>query len=168
MASNPGQIPAGGMEKISVTVSTRNHGGQTLHKGFTVYTNDPDKPQVRLQVSGRINAYLTVAPQFVRFIGRVGETLQQSVKITPLAGHPVTIKEVRVSQPENLRYKLKPLGRPEDKAGYELLVENARQEVGNYHDRITILTDSKEKPTITIPVYARIQPPVDQGIQKSN
>ena len=168
MASNPGQIPAGGKEKISVTVSTRNHGGQTLQKGFTVYTNDPNNSRVRLQVKGRIDAYLTVAPQFVRFIGRVGQTLQQSVKITPLAGHPVTIKEIRVGQPENLRYKLKPLGRPEDRAGYELMVENARQEAGNYQDRITILTDSKEKPTITIMVYARIQPAPDQGMQKSN
>jgi hypothetical protein len=168
VASNPGQIPAGGREKISVTVSTRNRGGQKLHKGFTVYTNDPKKPQVRLQVNGRIDAYLTVAPKFVRLIGRVGQPLQQSVKITPLAGHPVTIKEVRVNQPENLHYKLKPLGLPPGRAGYELVVENARQEAGNYQDRITLLTDSKEKPSITIPVYARIHPAAYRGNQKSN
>lgn len=168
MASNPGQIPAGGREKISVTVSTRNRGGQTLHKGFTVYTNDPKKATVRLKVSGRVKAYLTVAPQFVRFIGRADQPLQQSVKITPLAGHPVTIKEVQVRQPENLHYKLKPLGDPPNKFGYELVVENAKQDAGSYQDRITLLTDSKEKPSIIIPVYARIQGSPDHGSQKSN
>jgi hypothetical protein len=168
VASNPGQIPAGGRGKISVAVSTRNRGGQNLHKGFTVYTNDPGTPQVRLQVSGRVNAYLTVAPRYVRFIGRVDQSLQQSVKITPLAGHPVTIKEVRVREPKNLHYKLKPLGNPPGRAGYELVVENARQEVGNYQDQITILTDSKEKPSITIPVYARLYGLKDRDNKKSN
>jgi hypothetical protein len=168
VASNPGHIPAGGREKISVTVSTKNRGGQNLHKGFTVFTNDPGKAKVRLQVSGRVNAYLTVAPHFVRFIGRVNQPLKQLVKITPLEGHPVTIKEVRVQQPQNLRYELKPLGNPPGRAGYELVVENARRDPGNYQDSITILTDSKEKPSITIPVYARIHGPADRGNQKSN
>lgn len=168
MASNPGHIPAGGREKISVTVSTRNRGGQTLHKGFTVYTNDPNKAQVRLQVTGRVNAYLTVAPQYVRFIGKYDKPLKESVRITPLAGHPFTIKEVKVRHPQNLHYELKPLGDPPGQAGYELVVENARQEACNYQDMITILTDSKEKPTISIPVYARIHSSGDHGNQKSN
>jgi hypothetical protein len=168
VASNPGQIPAGGREKISVKVSTHNRGGQTLHKGFTVYTNDPKNSKVRLQVSGRVNAYLTVEPQFVRFIGRTDQPLKQSVIITPLKGHPVTIKEVKVLQPENLHYKLKPLGLPPGKSGYELVVENAKLDAGSYQDRITIVTDSEKKPSITIPVYARIQGPPDPGKQKSN
>jgi hypothetical protein len=168
VASNPGQIPAGGREKISVTVNTNNRGGQTLHKGFTVYTNDPGNTQVRLQVTGRVSAYLTVAPHYVRFIGRVDQPLQQVVKIIPLEGHPVTIKEVRVQQPQNLHYTLKPLGNPPGMAGYELEVVNVRREAGNYQDLITILTDSKEKPSITIPVYARIHGPADHGNQKSN
>ena len=168
MASNPGRIPAGGKEKISVKVSTRNRGGQTLHKGFTVYTNDPQHPQVRLQVTGKVNAYVTIAPHYVQLIGRVDQPLQQTVKITPLKGHPITIKEVKVQQTNNLRYKLKPLGPTPGKSGYELVVENARHEVGNYRDRITILTDSKEKPTITIPVYARIHPSTGHDHQKMN
>jgi hypothetical protein len=168
VASNPGQIPAGGREMISVAVSTQNRGGQTLHKGFTVYTNDPKKPQVRLEVTGKVDAYLTVAPRYVRFIGKIDQPLQQSIKITPLAGHPVTIKEVRIQQPENLHFQLKPLGDPPSQAGYELIVENARQEAGNYQDLITILTDSKEKPSITIPVYARLHGTGDRTTQKPN
>jgi hypothetical protein len=168
VASNPGQIPAGGRDKISVKVSTRNHGGQTLHKGFTVFTNDPGKARVRLQVSGKIDAFLTVAPQFVRLIGRAGQPLQQSVKITPAAGRAFTIKDISVSHPERLRYKLKPIGNPPGRSGYELVVENAMQEAGNYHDRIILQTDSKEKPSIAISVYARIHDPAGNGNQKTN
>lgn len=168
MASNPGQVPAGGRENISVTVSTRNRGGQTLHKGFTVYTNDPKKPEVRLQVTGKVNAYLTVSPHYVRFIGRGDQPMSQTVKITPLDGHPFTIKAVKAQQGQNLRYDLKPLGNDPRKNGYELVVENTLKEAGTYQDLITLQTDSKEKPSVTIPVYARIQNASGQGAQKTN
>jgi hypothetical protein len=168
VASNPGQIPAGGKERISVKVNTRNRGGQKLHKGFTVYTNDPQKREVRLQVTGQVNAYLTVAPNYVRFFGRGDRPLRQTVKITPLEGHPFMIKEVKAQQGQNLRYELKPMGSDPGKNGYELVVENTMKEAGNYRDMITIQTDSKEQPLVTIPVYARIQKAPDQGQQKTN
>ncbi len=168
MASNPGRIPAGGRESISVKVSTRNRGGGRLHKGFTVHTNDPQKPDVRLEVTGQVNAYLTVAPKYIRFFGRGDQPLGQKVKITPMEGHPFTIKEVKVQQGQNLRYTLKPLGNDPGKSGYELFVENTMKEAGNYRDLITIQTDSKEKPSVTIPVYARIQNAPGRGKQKTN
>jgi hypothetical protein len=138
-----------------------------LHKGFTVYTNDPGKTYVRLQVNGRVKSYLTVAPQFVRLIGRADQPLQQSVKITPTAGHAFAIKDIRVRHPKKLHYKLKPIGNPPGRSGYELVVENAMREAGNYQDRI-LQTDSKEKPSIAISVYARIQSPAGNGNQKTN
>ncbi len=168
MASNPGQIPAGGKGNISVTVSTKNHGGQTLRKGFTVSTNDPQKPEVRLHVTGKVTAYLAVSPRYVRFIGRGDQPLSQTVKITPLDGHPFTIKAVKAQQGQNLRFDLKPLGKDPAKSGYELVVENTMKAAGNYRDMITIQTDSKEKPSVTIPVYARIQNAPGRGAQKTN
>jgi hypothetical protein len=168
VASNPGQIPAGGKEHISVTVSTKNRGGQTLHKGFTVYTNDPLMEQVRLEVTGKVNAYLTVSPNFVRLLGRVDQPLSQTVKLTPVAGHPFTIKQVTIQHINNLRYALKPLGQDPASSGYELTVTNNLQEAGTYRDLITIQTDSKDKPTVTIPVYARIEKVPGQDKPKTN
>ena len=144
MASNPGQIPAGGKDHISVAVSTKNRGGETLHKGFTVYTNDPGVPQMRLEVTGKVNGYLTVAPTFVRLIGRVDQSLTQKVTITPQAGYPFTIKSVKAQKGENLRTKLNPIGPDPSKTGYELLVENTLHKAGNYRDLITLTTSSKE------------------------
>lgn len=151
-----------------MTVSTRSRGGETLHKGFSVYTNDPKKPQVRLEVFGKVKGYLKVAPNFVRLIGQAGQSLSQKVKITPLKGYPFTITEVKAQREGNLRLELKPLGRDPSEEGYELVVQNKRQEAGNYRDVITVKTDSKKKPTITIPVYARILSAPAQKKQKMN
>lgn len=168
MASNPGQIPAGGKDHISVAVSTKNRGGETLHKGFTVYTNDPGVPQMRLEVTGKVNGYLTVAPTFVRLIGRVDQSLTQKVTITPQAGYPFTIKSVKAQKGENLHTKLTPLGPDPSKAGYELMVENTLHKAGNYRDLITLKTSSKEKPTINIPVFAHIHAVAKENQQKTN
>ena len=123
---------------------------------------------MRLQVSGKVNAYLTISPNYVRLFGREGQPLSQTVKITPLDGHPFMIKEVKAQQGQNLRFDLKPLGTDPRKSGYELIVENTMNAAGNYRDMITIQTDSKEKPSFTIPVYARIQKAPETGQQKTN
>ena len=151
-----------------MVVSTKNRGGEKLHKGFTVYTNDRYRAQMRLEVVGRVLAYMTVSPTYVRFIGLVDQPLVQKIKIVPTPGHPLVIKEVKAQQGENLRYDVKPLGDDAKTAGYELVVENTLHRAGNYRDLITIRTDSKEKPSINIPVYARIQNPPDRAKPKLN
>ena len=157
VASNPGQIPAGEEGKISIMVKTNNRGGGELHKGFTVYTNDHSHEQVRLEVTGNVIAYLTVIPRQVRLTGAVGQPLRQTVKIISSKGHPFTIKEVKARIGLNIRYELKPLNANPRVAGYELVVENSLQKAGDYRDMISIKTDSKEKPSIIIPVLAHIQ-----------
>jgi len=123
---------------------------------------------MRLQVTGKVNAYLTVSPHYVRLFGRGDQPLSQTVKITPLDGHTFTIKAVKAQEGKNFRYDLKPLGNDPRKDGYELVVENTMKEAGNYRDLITLQTDSKEKPSITIPVYARIQDAPGRGAHKTN
>lgn len=156
MASNPGRIPAGGKDKISVEVNTKNRGGSSLSKSFKVYTNDPAIPQVSLKVMGKVKGYLTIAPAFVRLNGPVGRPISRTVQIMPLEGHPFAIKEIKAQQDKFLRFKIKPLKKPSGESGYLLLVENTKKDVGSYHDTIMIKTDSKHKPLLRIPVYGRI------------
>jgi hypothetical protein len=156
VASNPGHIAAGGSEKISVVVSTKNKGGATLHKGFTVFTNDPNKPRIRLSVVGKVKGYILVLPVYVRLTGAVGEPLRQTVKLTPQKGYPFTIKSITAQRNEFVRYKLQPVDEGAEGSGYLLTVENTRTEAGNYHDTLIIETDSPHKPTLKIPVYGRI------------
>ncbi len=156
VASNPGRIPAGGHAAIIVAVNTANRGGGMLRKGFTVFTNDHTNSRVRLEVVGEVRAYLTIAPKSVRLVGTVNQPLRQNIRITPSEGHPFTITEVKTRQGGNLRYELKPLGR-DTKAGYELVVESSSEKPCNYRDLISIRTDNRAKPMITIPVFISVK-----------
>ncbi len=157
VASNPGQVAPGGKGVISVAVKTGNRGGGTLHKGFTVYTNDRDNAQVRLAVAGEVKSYFTVSPGYVRMVGPVDRTLRAVVRITPSQDRPLVIREVEVQESRFLRCELKPLGGHPETEGYELVVENILQKPGSYRVLITVRTDIKEKPSFTIPVFGQIQ-----------
>jgi hypothetical protein len=164
VASNPGHIAAGGSENISVVVSTKNKGGATLHKGFTVFTNDPGKPRIRLSVVGKVKGYIIVRPVYIRLTGAVGEPIQQTVTLMPQKGYPFTIKDITAQRNGFVRFQLQPANESDEASGYRLTVENTRTEAGNYHDTLIIETDSPHKPTLKIPVYGRIfnpQPPPD-------
>ena len=159
MASNPGRIPAGGKDKISVVVGTRDRGGSLLRKRFKVTTNDPKNPHTDLTVFGQVRGFVSVSPGFIRLMGASGQSIRASVKVLPEKDFPFVIKEVKAKEGDNIRFDLKPLGKDPAKQGYELLVWNTRSEEGAYRDFVMIETDLKEKPSIRIPVSGRIFAP---------
>lgn len=156
MASNPGHIPAGGKEKISVTVDTANRGGSFVRKSFLVQTNDPKLPQSNLTISGQVRSFINVSPAFVRLMGSNQEDLTQIIEIKPRKEYPFAIKKVTATQGQNIRFDLKPVSDKPVKDGYRLFVTNTRQQDGYYRDFIVIETDLKQKPTLRIPVSGRI------------
>ena len=148
-------------------MNTENRGGNTLRKGFTVYTNDTLRPQVKLSVTGKVKGYVTLNPRAVRLFGPVGRPLSGSVKILPLEGHAFSIKEVKAQQNQFIRFQVKPMDKATGKKGYLLEVENTKNAPGSYRDTILITTDSKAKPLLRVPIYARIQGPPTPGGKKS-
>lgn len=165
MASNPGRIPAGGRDVISVVVHTRGRGAGSLKKKFTVFTNDPKKPRTTLIVGGKVKEYVRISPEFVSLAGDVGQPLRQTVKVMPYEAFPFKVKGVSARDGQYLRFELKPLQQKKGPQGYQLVVQNTRSVAGNYNDTITIQTDSKVKPELHIPVYGRIKKPVSQTSQ---
>jgi hypothetical protein len=138
-------------------VNTKNRGGNTLRKGFTVYTNDTLKPQVKLSVTGKVKSYVTIKPGSVRLFGPVGSPISETVKILPLEGHAFAIKEIKAQQNQFIRFQVKPMNNASGEKGYLLLVENTKDMPGIYRDTILITTDSEKKPLLRVPIYARIQ-----------
>jgi hypothetical protein len=90
-------------------------------------------------------------------IGPVNRHLRKTVRITPSKGRPLVIREVKAQEGRNLRYELRPPGPNPETKGYELVVENTLQKPGSYQDLIIVRTAIKEKPSIMIPVYGRVQ-----------
>ncbi len=108
-----------------------------------------------------------MSPRFIRLSGKQGQVLSQTIKIIPLKEFPFTIKKVKAHKGEHLRFELKPLHRKEDPQGYQLVVTNTMEAVGNYQDAIIIETDSKVKPEFKIPVYGRIDKASPQARKQS-
>jgi len=159
VASHPGQIPAGGRDKISVVVHTNGRGGQTLSKRFRVYTDDPKQPNVELVVTGRVEALMDIDPPRLSFIGKAGDTMRQEVRIKPNPKYPFTIKEAKAATDQNLRLDLKPMGKKAAQEGYLLTVTVIKTSPGSFSDYIQLYTDLKEKPTVGISVHGRLMAP---------
>ena len=142
-------------------VNTKNRGGTTLRKRFNVRTNDPRGEAFTLVVKGKVHAYIPLTPNRVQLRGRVGEQVQKTVHIERLKAHPFRVKAIKARDGKHLRFELKEGDAGKD--GYRLVVTNTMQQAGSYHDIITIETDSEVKPTLRIPVTARILAAVKQG-----
>ncbi len=162
MASHPGQIPAGGRDKISVVVHTGGRGGQKVSKRFRVFTDDPKQPNVELVVTGKVEGFVEIEPPRLSFIGKAGETMRQEVRITPNPKYPFTIKEAKAATDQNLSIDLKPLGK-KAKDGYLLTVTVIKTNPGTFAEYIQLYTDLKEKPTIGISVHGRLMTPPSQS-----
>jgi len=148
-------------------VHTKNRGGTHLNKSFTVYTNDSKKKQFKLTVSGKVRAYVEYSPRYIRFTGKEGQTLSQTIEVLPFKEFPLHIKKVTAKEGKHLRFELKPLQRKDAPQGYQLTVFNTMVSAGSYRDTIILETDSKVKPKLQIPVAGRIRKAAPQA-QKSN
>jgi hypothetical protein len=149
-----------------VVVNTKNRGGSTLRKRFTVKTNDTKNPRTELTVMGSVKGYLTISPRYVRLMGKADQKIQASIKVLPEKEFPFIIKKVKAKEGENIKFDLKPLGKDPAHQGYELLVWNTRSGEGSYRDFVMIETDLKEKPSIQIPVSGRIFGPAKDAKPK--
>ena len=98
--------------------------------------------------------------------GYTGEHPKKKVTIIPLNKYPFKILKVHAKNGKDIRFQL---SEEENVKGiqYALTVENQRLEKGRYFDIITLETDSKIKPTLSVRVYGDIRPHPEEEKKKS-
>jgi len=105
-----------------------------------------------------------VNPTYARLVGPVGSPLKKEIKITREKAYPFHIMNVKARSGKEIAVDVKELnGDAGD--GYVLTIENTKTDAGRYADTVVITTDSKLKPTLTVPVYGQITaaaPPAEQ------
>lgn len=72
----------------------------TSEEGYTqavMYTNDPHRPQVRLQLTGRVKRGYMFSPSSVTFLGRAGEGMQKELEFWSPEGRSIQIEGSDVS-----------------------------------------------------------------------
>lgn len=153
-ASYDKTIAPGTEGKISIEGNTRGYGGRKFSKTITVYTNDPHHKQIKLYISGSVDAFALVKPERVYLTGTAKQKIQSTVTVTPLEHYPFNITESHTDK--GLKEKVVLL-LEKKKDRYVLTVKNNLKEPGNYQGRIHLKTDSSVKPEITILVAGNIK-----------
>jgi hypothetical protein len=68
---------------ISVKADTTGYGGRLFNRRIIVHTNDPNHKSVQLNISGQVNKFVQITPEFVRLTGIAGQPVKVSIDIIP-------------------------------------------------------------------------------------
>jgi hypothetical protein len=126
-----------------------------LREKIVVRTNDPDKPNQKLEVFGKVENFVTIKPGVVLLTGHVGKEIKMLVRIIPEDKYPFEIVGTSLIRGKYVGCELREDDESKGK-GYLLTVENLRNIEGRYSDMITLKTTSKIRPEIKIKVYGNI------------
>ena len=129
-----------------------------MKKSIRVYTNDPKNEKIALQLSGKVKKFVTIKPRKVFLKGNVGESISQTVLITPGEGEVFKILKVNALKGGDYKHSLKEV-EIEGKAAYELTVENTRETAGRYFDKIFMITDRMDQAPINVIVSGYLTEP---------
>lgn len=153
-ASSDEEIPPGGTGGIQATLETRGFDG-ALKKDLIVETNDPERPVVRLTISGRVISEVTVEPGYLNW-----ESLQpgerpraRKLTIRFAEGRELRLERVHAESPALILKKESEDGR---KAVYSVALAEDLPE-GRFAGRITIRSNSERLPEIHVPFQGRVQ-----------
>ena len=117
-------------------------------------TSDPERNNIELYISGKVDRLVTIKPRRVRLEGPSGTPLEASVTIKTEPKYPMQILS---ATPRNEGFITCELARDKEDGQYVITVKNLRKETGRYVDTIEVTTDSKIQPSFKIHVYGVIE-----------
>jgi hypothetical protein len=154
--SYPRQILPGGEGKLVIKIDTSGYGGEHITKMVAVRSNDKNKPEFNLVISGDVTPFADITPTEAKLTGNVGQKIKQAVTITPTSENRFKILEVKAEKGDNIRYELIEMNRPEG-IKYQLTIYNVKKEKGWYMDNIYLKTSSKRSPVLKVRVLGFIR-----------
>jgi predicted HNH restriction endonuclease len=123
-----------------------------LKKKILVKTDDPDKKQFNLVVTGKVETVVDIMPRTVSLSGAPGDVLEARVTITPAEKYGFSILEL--TQKFNTNIKAQLIKPDIGNQAWQVKISSTSQKTETLYDVITLKTDSKYKPTLKIRVYA--------------
>jgi hypothetical protein len=146
-------IPPGGKGNISIKGNTTGYGGNIFERHITVFTNDPQNPEVSLIMKGQVDKFADITPVTAVLKGNADAVVETQVTVQPEKNHlfKVTGSHTDKALEGKIEYNLIVL-----ENGYVLKIKNIQRLPGNYFGRIFLKTDNPDKPEIAIPVSGKI------------
>lgn len=150
-------LAPGESTSIMVTLAISNYDGP-IHKVIRVFSNDPSKSVVELNLKATIQRDVFVSPSsFVSFTDiKVGETSKQILEINNKSNQDVTIKLGQVS-PQNLLLKIRDGQLIKKGESFPLEISFTPSDPGILKGKIVLLTSNPDFPEIPIFIFGDIQ-----------
>lgn len=123
-----------------------------MKKVIQVKTDDPEKKQFNLVVTGPVEKIVDILPESVYLKGYPGDTLEAVVNITPLEKYPFSILGMETRGNASIKTSL--IESKDNKKSWQVKIKSTSDKVQNLYDVLTLKTDSQYKPKLTIRVYA--------------
>ena len=123
-----------------------------MKKVIAVKTDDPEKKQFNLVVTGHVEKIVDILPETVYLKGYPGDTLEAVVNITPFEKYPFSILGMETRGNASIKTSL--IESMDNKKSWQVKIKSTSDKVQNLYDVLTLKTDSQYKPTLTIRVYA--------------
>ena len=157
-------IKPGATGKVHAVIDSSTFSGP-IAKGVSVFTNDPDHPQIELTVKAKVEPYISVKPGYARYITVQGEPQEGSITQTVWAPDGSSWDITGVDSPFpylTVTYReAKPEERVPDAKGKQWKVEMklaSNAKVGPLADYVTLHTNHPKQKTVQIPVSGFVRP----------
>jgi hypothetical protein len=157
-------IAPGQTGKVHAVVDTTTFNGP-ISKGVSVFTNDPDTPQIELTIRAKVEPYIAVKPGYARYITVQGEPLEGSIAQTLYATDGTSIDVTGVDSPWPYLHVTYREAKPEERVGeakgkqwkIEMKLSNDAK-VGPLSDYVTVHTNHPQQKIVQIPVSGFVRP----------
>ncbi|MCD4721852.1 MAG: hypothetical protein K8S13_18635 [Desulfobacula sp.] len=123
-----------------------------MKKVILVKTDDPKKRKFNLVVTGPVEKIVDIKPASVYLDGNPGDTLESVVTITPSEKYKFSI--LGMEQKINTKIKAQLIEPKGDEKSWQIKIKSISDKANDFYDVLTLKTDSRYKPTLTIRVYA--------------
>jgi hypothetical protein len=157
-------IKPGATGKVHAVVDSSTFNGP-ISKGISVFTNDPDHPQLELTVHAKIEPYIAVKPGYARYITVQAEPQEGNIVQTIWAPDGAPFDVTGVDSPFPFLtvafHEAKPEERLPEAKGKQWKVEMkllSNAKVGPLADYVTVHTNHPKQKVVQIPVSGFVRP----------
>jgi hypothetical protein len=140
---------------ISAVMLTDSRGGEMIEGTIRVRTNDPDRPEVIIDVVMEVKEFADLNPYRIWLKGSPGETIIEKCTVIPNENYPFNITGIKTRKGVWFDYSYKEIEN-NGRKGYEITVINTREKPGPYQDVLFVQTDHPARPEFKIRIEGRI------------
>lgn len=155
-------IPPGKYATLRVNLNIRGYQGNTL-KSVRISSNDPEKPEQNLMLKCNVMVPVAMMPKYLGFHKLiVGEEGVARTVITNNTDKPMKLTNFSLRmaskdvEPAELKHNVRKNTIIEPKANYTIELKYVPKKSGRLQSTLTIQTDSKEAPSLEIPIWGNM------------